>query len=470
MTSLKQSMFDDPNRRLKGSVVKMCRFANFVDKAREMDPSWHTVLLVVLYLGFQTGLVEIGKVVVEMPKLPPAGDSTSDGRTPVPRGNDQLTQFRDNAKHNVRLVANLMLDPHTRVYCRILWTLCMPIRTWYGRQSVRLRSAQAMAEWVQEQVSGGLNTPLKETWALLSDVSILEMLGLDLRVDDVVKQVTLLHPALASQDRVASMSGEHTRHLIGSRAKRMLYMTVGLAGQQALFVDPDEGRRERAARDLLSLRDAVHSAETRAEPFRKKMCSRCIVKQVPYEQLLKLLDQNGGKPSTATFDHCTHRLRGIGQSKVSEDSNGIGRRMEAGVSNKTQGTAKSLYINLVERRIVGDLHHYTEPDWKGKTAPKGAEASLPKSVFEPSWRGTPEWIRQLRSSESRVKWFSPSATTMNLPFAEAQLLLPAHSSGQWGEIAQGALLSQCASAPGLALQPPGQSTWYIALSDVVQCA
>lgn len=199
--------------------MNLCRFANFVDRAREMDPSWHTFLLVVLFLGFEADLIKVDQVALEMPTLPQKTSSGADGRTPVARGNDQLKQFRDSAKNHVHLVANLLLDPNNRVYCRILWALCQPIRNWYGKQSVVLRSSPAMAQWVQDQVFGGLNLPLRESWALMSDVSILQSLNFGLDADDFAKGLSLEHAALASQDRVAGMASEYTRNITGARAK-----------------------------------------------------------------------------------------------------------------------------------------------------------------------------------------------------------------------------------------------------------
>ena len=155
------------------------------------------------------------------------------------------------------------------------------------------------------------------------------------------------------------------------------------------------------------------------------------------------------------------------QMKGSEDSVGIGRAMENTASNKTQGTPTAYYARLIDKGLASRVYHYKEPSWRSTISLKGDHAELNQGVFTPRWSETPQWVRRLRSAESNATWFSPNVFTSNLPFAEVQLYLMAHQTGKWGDIARNCHLSQCASAPCLALQPPDETTWYIALDDIM---
>jgi len=463
-----QAMRDDWNSRHKGTQTKLCRFANGVDRAKDTDHSWHTFLITVIYLGFQTGVLHPDKVAIELPKPTAAGDADpgSGAGSAVKRGNDSIRKFRSHAKNNVQLVANLLLDPMSRTYNRILWKLVQPIREWYGQQSAQLRSADALAKWVQEQIAGGLNSPLGRTWALLGDVEVLDALDLTLVFGDFEKSLGRDHPVLATQDRIAHLAGEYIRHLVASRCKRMLYITTGLVGQQARFLDDNLDKRQEMADELLELQAAYRIAQRRTEAFWKKVCGRCVLHQVPYQQIIKILESHEGKCDNTLVDHVRQRLRGIGQSKCSEDSVNVGRRMESAAGNCLQGTAKVLYRNLIDKGLASNVYKFDEPAWRETIAPVGVQSELQDRIFLPSFADTPPWVRRVRSTALVPKWFSPSADSVNVSFAEIKVLLEAKRTGKWAEVAKGSLLSMCANAPCLALRGPSSPTWYIALTDV----
>ena len=87
-------------------------------------------------------------------------------------------------------------------------------------------------------------------------------------------------------------------------------------------------------------------------------------------------------------------------------------------------------------------------------------------MFKPKWYGTPPLPLRIRSDNAKADGCSPNTGTVNLQFAEMQVLAEAHTTGKWAEIAANSGLSMLCDAPNLALKPPGIDIWHIALGDV----
>lgn len=152
------------------------------------------------------------------------------------------------------------------------------------------------------------------------------------------------------------------------------------------------------------------------------MCGHCVLKHVPYEQVFLLLDEAGGEGERGLAAALRQQVAGVGQSKCSEDSVGVGRRAESAAQNPNQGTAGSVFQKLVNKKMASEIFHYQGTGWEGMIAPSGMQAKLGWKTFDPKWSSAPQWVRQLRSSDARTSWFSPSRLTMHLPDAELRLL------------------------------------------------
>lgn len=205
-------MKTDFNMQYKGTQVKMCRFANWVDRSSEFLGSYSAFLLRLLYVGLTEGHFtndSLHEVLDKISVPQPAGDSHE--RMSIERGQDAMRSFRGLVKNNVRLAATLMLQPMTARRVKVLTHLVSEIRLWYGKQSKGLRPTTAHSEWIQSQVAGAIFEPLQATAAMLSSRRALD--AIDMRLDLLIEELQWApeHPAVAEEDEVASLAGEYVR-------------------------------------------------------------------------------------------------------------------------------------------------------------------------------------------------------------------------------------------------------------------
>lgn len=275
----------------KGTQVKMCRFANFVDVARSFDQTFTWQTMKVLYLGLQERLVSTASWEALNAKLRrPDDDSGDETKTPMTRSSNSIQSFRDAAKNNVQLAVHLLCDPKTRWRCRLLFRLCEPVRQWHGSQNARLRSSGAMLQCLREEIEhDGIALPLQKTWELPADPEVLSFSGLQTSFNSEHLSRSDGDPCITGEAEIADNAGEYTRFLIAARCARCLYLTSGWTGQQVKLCSEDPLVRQAAARRLLHHQAAFDAAKQRREGVWLRMVKRSMMQLVPTQQLVAML-------------------------------------------------------------------------------------------------------------------------------------------------------------------------------------
>lgn len=257
-----------------------------------------------------------------------------------------------------------------------------------------------------------------------------------------------------------------TPRLLGARACRLMYLTVGWVGQQTLLVSDDMKVQQEAAGRLLRQHAAYEAAKAHGAKFWKRMADRSIFELVSTEQLVLLLKASGGQVDDKLKTVVMQRLAGLGQSKISEDAMNIGRSLEASARNKGQAPIRRLWMELIDKGLSSRLFNYAEPPWRNLLAPAGAQSKVPESLFKPTLKSTPDWVRDIVTPRQQASWFSSSPAGGNVVYADLLVMVKAHETQRWDQIAKGAYLSQlCRDAP-VALRAVGTTRWFICLSDV----
>lgn len=456
----------DAHRR-KGTQVKMCRFANWVDRAAEYDLEWTWTVLRLLHYALSENLVD--KCDWAALFQPSAGsaqahsDKQEQQRLEVSRSNEVVARFRNALKNNVQLSLAMLLEPASRKRARMLFLMVAPIRHWYGRQSRRIRSCPALLGFLKEQVGrGDINVPYRETLGLLSDASVLEKIGLQTSFPSHLPLPDADHPAVAEEDQMAEMTVKYAFALIASRFKRLQFLTHGWSGRQVDFLL--DGKQASALKDLFAERDAHAAAALRTTAFWRKASKRSYFHLVAVQQLCRMMPSGGEPISQKAVSHVTQRLSGIGQSKISEDCMNRGRALEKTSSNKQQQPPERLWAQLLDSDMISGLYSYEEPQWQDRVAPQGAGAPLPKGVFNVRLRDSPSWVGDIIGPANKpTSWFSTSATFSNTVYSDNFLMRQAFSEDQWGVVEQGCFLAALAGSHQLALRREGTSEWYMGL-------
>lgn len=267
--AIKQHLLASWAHHKKGAWVKMCRFANWVDRAAEYDGQWSwTVLRLLHYALTENFLDGCGLQALFKPNdrfVQAGGGDGGEDRTEVSRSNEVVERFRNALKSNTQLSLAMLLEPQSRWKARVLYVFVAPIRRWYGLQSCRIRSCPAMLGFLIEQIGQGeINKPYKETLELFSDAAVLQKIGLqtDFLPHDAKKDPH--HPSIAEQDEICSVVVNYTFSLICSRFRRLQYLTHGWAGRQVEFIS--EHTRRRALQDLAAQQEAFRAAGTKTLP------------------------------------------------------------------------------------------------------------------------------------------------------------------------------------------------------------
>lgn len=457
-----------PDYHIKGSTVKVCRFANITDSLAAHDESWTWAKLRLMHYASEEGILQN----VDWEGLFKAssgamGDTVvgANGRVEVGRSNDLVKKYRAALKSNVELALAIMLNPTSRAIGRVLFKLVGPIRKWYGEQNSLLRSTSAMLKFFKTDVEGGrINAPLRDTLRFLQDASLLQDIGLQVYFPPKHQSWGEHHPWLADQDYIAELAARYACSLVKGRWKRLQHLTHGWTGRQVGFCSDNEETRVRTSREFVSEFNAYEEACKQTSAFWKKACKRSTWNLVPAQQLLQMLLANDCKVSNRMAEHVSKRLSGLGQSLISENCVGVGRKLESSAANKQQQPAASFWARLINTGVSRDLFKYREPQWQDRVAPIGNEAALPKNAFKVQLKDSPSWVGDIVGASRQPPWFSTSATYGNLPYCDLFLMSQALKPGQsWANIAKNCFLSQLAGGRNLALSPVGSKNWYYSL-------
>lgn len=255
--------------------------------------------------------------------------------------------------------------------------------------------------------------------------------------------------------------------LLGARASRLLYLTEGWVGQQALLLSPDEKVQSATAERLLRQHAAFEAAKAQGSKFWSSLVSRSLFQLVSTEQLVLLLKNASGQVDDKLKHVVKCRLSGIGQSKVSEDANNLGRSLESSARNKGQAPTRRLWMELVDKGLTSRLYSYAEPPWRNLLAPAGAGAKMPDSMFKPKLSKAPEWVTEIVSSKPKPSWFTSGPAGGNIVFADLRLMEVANEQHRWDVIEKGAQLSQVCRDAQVAIRQVGGGRWFMCLGDVV---
>ena len=261
-----------------GSNVKMCRFANFVDKARTYDKDYHWTALRVVYLGLQEAIFTSEKLEKAAGSLrrPAARVDEGGERVAVAQSNEEIRAWRDANRNTVQLAAQMLLETSTHNLTRLVERFTRPIREWHGDQSHRLRDTESFRAWIVRQVRGDMWSQMKQTLALLSDTGALQHIGFDMGISTTeLWQYGVDHPEVAASDGLASSTGAYAFSLVSARASRLMYLWAGWTGLQCLFVSDDDEAKKHVV-DLLAVQANAHEAVAARTEVSRGNCTRGV--------------------------------------------------------------------------------------------------------------------------------------------------------------------------------------------------
>eukprot|EP00971_Amphidinium_carterae_P236520 4694085-Amphidinium_carterae.1 len=216
-STLLSAFREHPSMHRKNNRVAMCRFAGFADALNDLVPAWCLYLLRCLHVlgDVKFGRKDMMQKIQESNMHETVGDtraSTSEGR------------LRDTCSSNVMLTAALLSDMSGRQRARVIQVASKPLREWYGRQSVQLRSMNGCVQWMVSQLQGELWKPMHDTLKLLSDVNALASCGIG---GPVAFKVNVRDTIVHEEHQHADCLSRYILSLLAQRLKRLTWFTNG---------------------------------------------------------------------------------------------------------------------------------------------------------------------------------------------------------------------------------------------------
>lgn len=448
----------------KGAKVHLCRFGDFINKAAEADKYHHFFLLRCLHLGLDEGM--FGEAVLEVLRRPQKLNTPDldkqEAKIEVARSNDAHQSIRSLAKNNIAVAAIMLSDPLTQVRARCVHMLPAPMSSWFSVQSRTLRSSSEAANWLLQQVTGTIWTPFRQVVGQLSDSSVLESLGMTLSFFPGVEEYALDDPIVVENDEVAELAGLFVLALLGCRDRRLMYITEGWTGLQALFFSDCADDRMQACTRLRKQYEAFRELSRQDDKVCKAIARRSIFQQAPTVQLVELLTRNGWEPTRLIAEHCKNRVSGVLQSKVAEDLIGAGRRLEKPAPNPTQLPKQKLWKFLIDEKVVDGLYRFEEPRFRDVQVPRGREGNLPPGLFAADFKGAPAALRAVAGTKQTVPWHTSGVTNMHLVYADLYSTTLAHERNDWKSL-QTTYFSALAEGKNMAMKKVGSSKWFFSL-------
>jgi hypothetical protein len=136
----------------------------------------------------------------------------------------------------------------------------------------------------------------------------------------------------------------------------------------------------------------------------------------------------------------------VGQTKTVEDSFHSARVEENKAPNNKASFMRQWHA-LVEKKLLSEVHKYSEIDFRGCAVPRGVKDDLLLGLFVPSFCEFPRELRAI-SGFGKTPRYSPHAAMRVLQYVHVELLLQCHKRNEW-DLGKNSWLSVLCSCPNL---------------------
>jgi len=198
--------------RAKGKKVVLRRWFSWVDALGDMHASWNCLLLIITYLGLQSGLYTKSDCPVFEQKARLLQQSAAREGAPgaMPSGEGPGTEDAEKQKcfNTMKLSASLLADAVKRMQCRLITCCVGPVRVAHGKEVVNIRGEEQVTTYYMAFAQGCYNLVFRKLFALLRSPQALAAIGFNLNARPF-EDYTDTDTAAASSSSSASASTMH---------------------------------------------------------------------------------------------------------------------------------------------------------------------------------------------------------------------------------------------------------------------
>lgn len=274
------------------------------------------------------------------------------------------------------------------------------------------------------QIKGEYMTCCRKVMGLLASVDVLADIGFRTNLGDGDNDLSITDVAMQLEDDMAWTAAQLALGMAVARLRRGLEMLRGWPQRAALMSDAESGQ---GCMDMLrhdfELWEEMKVSDNR---LLQAVCKRSCFHTVPVQQLVAICRQSEWRwtPNIAAWISKKHpRFKA---SQACEDAFKRQRRREARGQNRRERTERNFGV-LLEREVLGKVHHFTEVDAQDCHLPYGS--SLPSDAYEHKVDTTLPY-KQIISYSSGTTWYSPGPDAQAAEHADHGLLRYLKAKGQ----------------------------------------
>ena len=160
--------------RAKGKKVVLRRWVSWVDALGDMHASWNCLLLIITYLGLQSGLY----TKIECPVFEQRArllQSTA-GHRPSEEGTEDAEK-QQKCFNSVRLSVSLLADAVKRMQCRLITCCVGPVGVAHGKEVMNIRGEEQVTTYYMAFAQGCYNLVFRKLCSRVGSPKVLADIG-----------------------------------------------------------------------------------------------------------------------------------------------------------------------------------------------------------------------------------------------------------------------------------------------------
>ena len=430
--------FDASPWQKKGTKMNANRFMGAASRPMQEDQHWHMRLWGYTHICIELDMLqgkEFNKMVI--PTAAPGDgqdhpEDTAQLRQPLPE-----EKMLRRACQNAMVVAVMMLsDPDNQYRQRCICTAAKPWSAWHSQQNELLRSTTMSGDWLERQLSGDFLKSVAKGLACLSSRQDISHCGMQV---DLCQRSDLPDAddiEVVREDQFASLLASLTLELAGCRLRRCLWMLAGWPAKSVLMRGGDAPTGAQAAQDLKRQHDLWTKLTDSTCAEAQKVVKRSSFNNINVQQLVSLLDGTGWVLNDTLEAWMRRRHSRCLATQVVEDAFKRQRRREAVGQSRAGGLLRTWGI-LMEKEVLGSVHHYKEISGSQVNLPRAA--SLDANCFKPNPAASKLPLSKVIGFNATPGWYSPSpeescvehADHAMLEYLDEHSLQPQELSNAW---------------------------------------
>lgn len=387
-----QELAGDDLFKAKGPRVAMRRWMSWLTSMRTFIGKWHTMLLVLTWIGLRSGFYSDAKSVpllgsqssVAVKALSVEEVAKSESRAGDDNTDRKLQSMREKAVNTLHLVSMVLGDMARYRFCRILVELSEPVSTAHSKEATQMKGDNSVIEYYLAYSRGGYNFVLRKIFGLLCKPAALDAMGFLLDVDfsmeagkatssnDEVPAIFLpAQEAVIQEEAVfAEKAWLFALNLCRTRALSMSSHTHAFPNLFVLLLSPSGTIRKSGLGICEEAWTALAAVEVAA--LSRPALAR-LIKAIPWadwtipREILLLLAQVEFKviPEQVTQLLKSH-FAGFGQSAIMENNINRNRDIQRQSKNSRLSDIKAWYrpivtnvLGMYDRPEVQPHHHHS---------------------------------------------------------------------------------------------------------------